>query len=95
MEDDPKSGRPSKTKMAENTDKVNQQVRSNCRLTLRMIAEELSLNRESVGTILVQELGIQQVCAKMLPKLLSYNQKEHRATFVETCWKRLGKIWGP
>ncbi|XP_066951254.1 histone acetyltransferase KAT6B-like isoform X4 [Macrobrachium rosenbergii] len=64
VEDDPKSGRPSSVKTAETIDKVQELVQSDRSLTVRMIAEELSLNRESVRTILVQELGMRKVCAK-------------------------------
>lgn len=91
VEDDPKSGRPSTTKTAENIDRVNQLVRSDRRLTVRMIAEELSLNRESVRTILVQELGMRKVCAKMVPKLLSDDQKEHRVNVCQDLLEKIGE----
>ncbi|XP_066943506.1 protein GVQW3-like [Macrobrachium rosenbergii] len=77
VEDVPKSRWPSSTKTAENIDRVQQLVRSDRRLVVQMIAEELSLNRESVRTILVQELGMWKVCAKMVPKFLPDDQKEH------------------
>ena len=47
MEDDPRSGRPSTAKTDENI-RVKQLVRSDRRSTVRMIADELVLNRESV-----------------------------------------------
>ena len=89
VEDDRKSGRPSTSKTDENIDRVRQLVRSDRRLTVRMIAEELGMNRETVRTILVQELGMRKVCAKMVPKLLTDDQKEHR---VNVCRDLLERI---
>ena len=58
VEDDTKTGRSFTTKTDENITRVNQLVRSDRRLTVRMISEDLSLNRESVRTILVNDLGM-------------------------------------
>ncbi|XP_066968117.1 histone-lysine N-methyltransferase SETMAR-like [Macrobrachium rosenbergii] len=71
------SGWPSSMKTAENIDKVQQLVGSDRRLTVQMKVEELNLNREPVRTILAQELGMWKVCTKMVPKLLSDDQKEN------------------
>ena len=90
VEDDPKSGRPSTTKTADNIGKVNELVRSDRRLTVRMMAEELNINRESVRTILLEELHMRKVCAKIVPKLLSDDQKQHR---VRVCEDMLERIW--
>ena len=64
VEDDHKSGRPSTAKTPDNINRVNKLVRSDRRLTVRMMAEYLSMKRESVRTILVQDLGMHKVCAK-------------------------------
>ena len=45
MEDDPRSKRLSTMKTHENIGRVKQLVQSDCRLTVQMIADELSLNR--------------------------------------------------
>jgi len=42
------------------------------------VAEEVNLDRESVRRILREELNMRMVCAKMVPKLLSDEQKERR-----------------
>uniref|UniRef100_A0A673A4K6 Uncharacterized protein n=1 Tax=Sphaeramia orbicularis TaxID=375764 RepID=A0A673A4K6_9TELE len=55
---------------------AKQLVRTDRRLTVRMMAEQLSLNREPVRTILAEELGMRKECAKMVPKDLSDDQKE-------------------
>uniref|UniRef100_A0A672ZUH4 Mos1 transposase HTH domain-containing protein n=1 Tax=Sphaeramia orbicularis TaxID=375764 RepID=A0A672ZUH4_9TELE len=74
VDDDPKSGRPSTTKMDENIERVKQLVQSDHRLTARMMVEQLSLNRESVRTILVEDLGTRKVCAKMAHQFLANKQ---------------------
>ena len=48
-----------------------------------MIADKLGLNRESVRTILLHDLGIQKVCAKLVPKILSEDQKQRRVNFCK------------
>ena len=78
VEDDPKPGRPTTSRNDENIQKVNELVRSDRRMTVRMLAEELGLGRESVRTILTEDLGMKKICAKMVPKLLSDDQKARR-----------------
>ena len=52
--------------------------RSDRRLTLRMISSELSLNRFTVHQILTDDLYMRKVCAKMVPKNLTTEQKASR-----------------
>ena len=56
---------------------------SDRRLTIRMISDELSLNRESMRTILLHDLGMRKVCVKMVPKIFSKDQKQKRVKFCE------------
>ena len=53
-------------------------MRSDRRLTLRMISIELNLNRFTVHKILTQDLDMRKVCAKMAPKNLTTEQKANR-----------------
>ena len=78
VEDDPKSGRPSTSTTADNIDRENRMVRGDRRLTVRMIAYELGMNKETVRTILTEDLGMRKVCAKMVPKLLTDDHKDIR-----------------
>ena len=48
MEDDPRSGRPTTSRTNENVERVKEKVRSDRRLTVRMIADELNMNSERV-----------------------------------------------
>lgn len=77
-------------KTAENIGRVNQLVWSDHKLMVQMIAEELRLKRESVRTILVQELGVQKVCTKMVPKLLLDDQ-EHLVNVYQDLQEKIGE----
>ncbi|GFT25551.1 HTH_48 domain-containing protein [Trichonephila clavipes] len=71
IEDEPRSGRPSVSKAAENVVRVQDLVRSDRRLTVRIIGEKLNLNHTTVHQILTNELKMRNICAKMVPKNLS------------------------
>ena len=78
VEDDHRSGRPSISR----TDKNVKRVRSDCRLTVRMIADELGMNSERVWRIITEDLEMRKISAKMVPRLLNEGQKERR---VQVC----------
>ena len=68
VEDDPRSGRPSTSRNEANVERVKQMVRGDRRLTVRQIADELGMNHNSVWKIITEDLGMQKVCAKMVPR---------------------------
>jgi hypothetical protein len=43
-----------------------------------MMAEELNLDRETVKKILTGDLGMRKVSAKMVPQIMSDDQKQQR-----------------
>jgi histone-lysine N-methyltransferase SETMAR len=51
-------------------------VCSDRRLGVRLIAEEL--NRETVRQMITEDLGMRKVSAKMVPRILTYDQKQSR-----------------
>ena len=55
VEDEPLPGRLSTSKTDDNVERVRSLVRSDRRLTLRMISSELNLNRFTVHQILTQD----------------------------------------
>ena len=83
VEDDPWSGRPSTSRTADNIERVKQMVRADHRLTVRMIAVELSINKDTVWSIITENLEMRKVCTKVVPKLLSEDQKEQRVTVCQ------------
>jgi len=58
--------------------KVRDLVRSDRRLTVRVISSVLNLNSQTVHEILTFELGMQKICPKLVPKILTSEQKENR-----------------
>jgi len=51
-------------------------VGENCRLTVRKIAEQVNMDRETVTEILTEDLDMRKVFAKMVPKELNEKQKQ-------------------
>ena len=84
--DDARSGRPCTSSGNENIDHMHSLVLSDCRLAVRIIAEELCLGKSSIYTILTEHLDMKKVCANIIPKLLTPEQKLRRK---ECCvdWK--------
>jgi len=76
--DEESSGRPAKSRTEENIAKVCQILRENRRLTVRGIAEQLNVDRETVRKILTENFDKRKMCAKMVPKELTAEQKQRR-----------------
>lgn len=85
-EDDSRSGRPSTSTDDDHVARLNRLVRSNRRLTIREMAEELNISFGSCQQILTENLQMRRVAAKFVPRLLTEQQKEHR---VQVCQELL------
>ena len=59
-------------------ERVRTLLRSDRRLMLRMISSELHLNRFTVHQFLTQDFDMRNMCAKMVPKDLTTEQKANR-----------------
>ena len=53
----------------------------------RMISSELNLSHRTIHNILTEELGMQKICAKLIPKNLTNKQKENRRNVCLTFLK--------
>jgi hypothetical protein len=82
VEDEPHAGRPCTSKTDKNVTKVAALVRSDRRLAVRMIDSELTLNHQTLHDVLTEELGMQNICTKLVPKILTNEQKEKLKEFV-------------
>ena len=58
-------------------DRVRTLVRSDRILGVRVIAEALNMSRETVRQIVKEDLGMRKICTKMVPSILTLDQK-HR-----------------
>jgi len=76
--DEERSGRPTTSRTEENIAKVCQIVCENRRLTVSSIAEQMNIDREIVRKILTEDLDMRKVCAKMITKELTKEQKQRR-----------------
>ena len=76
--DEERSGRPTTSRTEENIAKVHQIVSENRRLTVRSIAEQVNIDRETVRKILTEDLDMRKVCAKMVAEEFTEEQKQRR-----------------
>jgi len=76
--DEERSGRPATNRTEENIAKVRQILRENRRLTVRRIAEQVNIDRETIRKILTEDLDMRKVCAKMAPKEITEEPKQRR-----------------
>ena len=78
VQDDPRSGRPKTQRTGVNVDRVRTLVRSDRRLGVRVIAEELNMNRKKGRQIVKEDMGMRKVPAKTAPRILTHDQKQHQ-----------------
>jgi hypothetical protein len=76
--DNKRSGCPSTLRSNENTDRLHSLVLSDRRMTVQMIADELQIGKTFVYSILTLDLEMRKFCAKIVPKLLTPEQKLRR-----------------
>jgi len=74
-EADPRSGRPISSTNYKNVQVVRAVMATDRRLSVRMMAEETGLDKNAVHRILTDHLHMRKICAKVVPKNLSVEQK--------------------
>ena len=92
--DEERKGWPATSRTEENIAKVRQIVRENHRLTIRSIAQQVNIDRETVRKILTEDLDVRKVCAKMVPNELTKEQKQRRVTICQELLERQDDILG-
>jgi len=75
VQDDPSSGQPKTQRTDANVGRVRTLVLSDRRLGVRVIAEELNMNREPVRQIVTEDLGLRKISTKMVSRILTHDQK--------------------
>ncbi|XP_011049530.1 PREDICTED: putative uncharacterized protein FLJ37770 [Acromyrmex echinatior] len=83
VNDEERAGRPSTSTTDENIDEVNKKVLANRRITVREVAEDLNISIGSCHSIFTNDLGMRRIAAKFVPKLLNFDQKQHRINIVK------------
>jgi len=87
-----RSGRPATSRTEENIANVRQIVCENRRLTVRSIAVQVNIDRETGKKILTEDLDMRKVCAKMVPNELNEEQKQRRVTVFQDLLERQDDI---
>jgi hypothetical protein len=82
-EDDPCPGGPWTSKRDANIEKVSESVRKNRCLSIRAVAELANIDKESVQQILHEHFNTKKVCLKMVPRILTPEQKETRMNILQ------------
>jgi hypothetical protein len=80
FKDDLKSGRPSTPGNAATISNVGEMVTRDRRWALRMMTDELNINKETIRQILPEDLRKRKTCAKFDPHTLTSCQD-----FIQTC----------
>jgi hypothetical protein len=75
VQDDPRNGQPKTQGTDANVDRVWTLVRSDRRLAVRLIAEQLNMNMETVRQIITEDLGMRKISAKKVPRIWTDHQK--------------------
>jgi len=78
-EDEERPGRPNEVATQRQIDAVLDTVMKDRRLTIRKIAEIHSISKTSVERILHEHLNMNKVSARWVPRMLTPDQKRHRA----------------
>jgi len=89
VKNDPRSGRPISSTNDQNVEVVRTVMAKDRRLSVRTIAEETGLDKNAVHIILTEHLYMQKICAKLVPKNLSAEQKANR---LEICQDLMGRL---
>ncbi|XP_062950117.1 protein GVQW3 isoform X2 [Cynocephalus volans] len=91
VRDDARSGRPVTHRTDENIRKVKDLVCSNRQLTVRMMAEELNLDKETVRRILKENLNMRKVSGKVTSGVLKDESKPQKLDFRSVLSKETRK----
>ena len=88
VEDDERSGRPVTSRTDENIKIINEIVHNDRRLSVRMMSYITNIDRETIRKILTEDLQMTKVCAKMVPKNLTCEQKMNRKDICSDIMER-------
>ena len=83
VNDDARPGRPSTSTTNEDTEAVKKIVMENSRITIREVAEDVSVSVGSCHAIFSDILGLKSVAPKFVPKLLNIDQKTRRVNIAQ------------
>ena len=68
---------------------IQTMVMSNCRITVKELAEEISISHGSCHAILCNHLRMRRVAVKVVPKLMTFEQNSIRKSISEDILSRI------
>ncbi|XP_068526633.1 protein GVQW3-like [Anas acuta] len=83
VEDDDRSGHPSTSKTNKNMSRVKNLPNRHCRMSIRMIADDLSIPQTQVFEMVKENLAMRKACAKFVLRVLSEEQKANRKAICQ------------
>jgi len=86
VEDGPHSGKPILSTNDQNVEVVRAVMAKDRRFSVKMIAEEMGLDKNAVHKILTDRLQMRKICAKVVQKNL-WSTKRTGWKFVRICWE--------
>jgi len=87
LDDDPRDGRPLSMRTNENIQNIGELIQQNPKLSLRQLSEETGLSKDTVRTILVEDLSKRKVCSVWVPHTLSAQNKSERVACANSIIK--------
>lgn len=89
VDDDLRSGRPTTSQTDENVTRVRDLLNSDRRMSVRLLADTVNIPKSVVHRIVTDELNMRKVCAKLVPKLLTDEQKANRVLIASELKERV------
>ena len=86
FEDAPQRGRPSSITADENIEAVERIVMRDQQISIRRLAEELTIPKTTIYEIMNNHMGMKNACTRWVPKLLTPIQRANR---VDCCQELL------
>ena len=78
VDDDEHTGRPTSCTTPETVERIQELARQDRRRTIHDIAEEVGIGYGTCQRILKEEMGMQGVTSKFVPRILTAEQKQQR-----------------
>jgi len=83
MEDEARPGRQFSVRNEGLIAKVRKLIQEERSVTVRLMADEFGVNRETVRQILVEDLGKRKVASRFVPHALSDDQRHERVQYAK------------
>jgi len=84
--DAPRSGRTKTVTTPKIIDQIHELILEDHRISAQPVAEQLGISREWVGSITHEDLDMQKLSAKWVPKCLNADKKRQRCQSSEKIW---------